>query len=75
MRSNASRPQKATDSDVSAPTTHGGSPHRDLRVETVDGGLTAVVTITGMGRGAQQIVEEIDSAIRSELDNLVRDDE
>lgn len=83
MRTNDSRPEKATDSTDSRTTTaspprvrsDGGQAERTITIETIDGDPAALVTITGMGHTASPaIVAELDSAIRSELGHLIRED-
>ena len=88
MRNNDSRPDKATErNDLNDTDTRegnirrtniqwdGGRPERDLTLETVDGDVAATVTISGTGHEVSpMIVEQIESAIRSELGHLVSDD-
>lgn len=46
---------------------------RDLIIETVDGEVAAIVTITGMGQDASPaIVDEIEHAITDNLGHRVR---
>lgn len=49
---------------------------RRLTLETVDGDLAAIVTITGMGHDASPvIVEHVAEAIHREFGHIMRDDE